>query len=254
MISSDDIIDTSAPVDNEFDYEPIDFRLPHEHHPAPELLQTQGYQPSPHTCHGNGFFPPREMPGWRSGRYGPSMQQTIHPSPALSQMVEQVGVDVSARSPPSNYTMSSSHITQPPVTLSSAHPSFRGRHEAGTSQSHDSRTIWRSGLYSPCYVYEEDTGGAPIEHFGTSALLPRSTQRLVPYMSTSSSLAVKYKSSRSPSSSMTSTNYDGYDTTPQRPQGPPSHVNALASNMLSDSYNEFDVLCGRGGGMCSLAC
>lgn len=49
---------------------------------------------------------------------------------------------------------------------------------------------------------------------------------------------------------MASTNYDGYDTystTPQRPQGPPSHVNALASTMLCDSYNEFDVLCGRGG-------
>lgn len=282
MISSDDIIGPNVPIDNEFDYEPIDFRLPHEYHPGPQLMQTQGYEPSPtslttaepsqpaqryHTCQRNGSFPPLEMPGWRSGRYGPSMQQTIHPSPALSRMVEQVGEDVSARSPPSNYTISSFHyypgeMTQPPVTLSSAQPFYRRRHEAGISQPHDSRMIWRSGLHSPCYVYEEDTGGVPIEHFETSALLPRSTQRPVPHMSTSSSLAVNHKSLRPSISSMISTNYDGYvtlhnrpmemenvdyPTTPQRPQGPPPHANAVASTMLCDSYNEFDVLCGRGG-------
>jgi hypothetical protein len=267
MISSDDIIDSNSPVDNEFDYEPIDFRLPHEYRYEPSPTSLTIAEPSHpaqryHIRQGYGSFPPHKLPGWRSGMYEPSMQQTIHPSPALSQMVEDVGVDVS-----SNYTMSSSHyhpgeIAQPPVTLSSAQPFFRGHHEAGTSQPHYSRMIWRSGLHSPCYVYEEDAGGAPIERCGTSALLPRSTQRLVPRISTSSSLAVNYKPLCPPSSSMTSTNYDRYDglhqrptemqnvdcpTTPQRPQGPPPHVNALASTMLCDSYTEFDVLCGRGG-------
>mmetsp|Transcript_33656 Transcript_33656/g.99169 ORF Transcript_33656/g.99169 Transcript_33656/m.99169 type:complete len:543 (+) Transcript_33656:638-2266(+) len=289
MISSDEFTDTT--VDNEFDYEPIDFRLPHEYHHAQQRMQNVhlpspivrrdpaakssqwisrrnsfGSEPMNHHCsmhsqqsslsqapdqlnfpeslpsppklshpaqpyhghQGNRFFPPYKISDWRGNVYGASTQQSIHPSPPFSQMTEHVGV--SAGSPPPNFTMPSSfyhhssEMPQLPPAVLSAQSVFRHHHETGASQPHDPRMIWNSGLYSPCY--EKDAG--PIGSVGTSALSPF-IQRPAPHMIVAPSSAVKCQSAHYlPSSSISPINYDGYGA---------GHA----------TYNEHDVLCGRGG-------